>query len=328
MSGVVSNWGVDYLEIDPDYIQVNAEQPVAVFVLDTVDETEHPGLAGVVEPKWSANFTDSPSGAKQHHGTHVAGIIAAAPAPGPEGGPIGVARALYDAGMLRVGLVKVLNDQGAGAWSWIINGINHVRDIAAQEPGIRFVINMSLGGSTPNPAMQDAIMKANTEGIEVICAAGNSGNSGVDYPGKYLETWAVGAVDMQGRAASFSGRGPEVTVAAPGVQITSTYYGNTYAALGGTSMAAPHMAGIAAILLSLYPDLDPDELMQYVLAWITDLDTPGHDHATGYGVPKLGRYRANPYTEDLPDPPPPPEEPEPPKGSCLERVLPFLKMLK
>lgn len=173
------------------------------------------------------------------HGTHVAGSIAA------ERNDFGVTGVAYDAQIMSV---KVLSDAGYGYNQGIADGIRYAVDNGAN------VINLSLGGSSPNSELQNAIQYAWSSGVAVVMAAGNSGASMPGYPAAYANQWgmAVGAVDSTGALASFSNRAgsaPIDYVTASGVAVTSTTPNNSYATYSGTSMATPYMAGAMALLM-------------------------------------------------------------------------------
>ena len=112
------------------------------------------------------------------------------------------------------------------------------------------IVSMSLGAPRSFPYIHQLIKKLHNLNIPVVCAAGNSGNAGVNFPAKYEETISVAAYDINGNIASFSSKGPEVDWAAPGVNIYSTFLNNTYRRLSGTSMACPFVVGIIALMLA------------------------------------------------------------------------------
>jgi len=170
------------------------------------------------------------------HGTHVAGTIAAKKG---NGGVAGVA-----AGN-RVVPVRVLDRRGSGTWSCVIAGVDHV--YANGTPGD--VANMSLGGGK-SKAVNDAVIRASNRGIWFTVAAGNSGADASNYSpasadGTYIRT--ISATDSNDRMASWSNYGAPVDYAEPGVSINSTYKGGGYKVLSGTSMAAPHHAGLLLV---------------------------------------------------------------------------------
>ena len=255
---------------------------VKVAVLDTGIDDSHPDLASTVLE--ARDFTGSATGQRDYagHGTHVAGIIAARQ---NQQGVVGICPGLNEAGGgLLVG--KVLGDDGAGTDSSVVAGIEWA---AAQGAHL---ISMSFGSPVPSTVMQDAIRSVVSGGVFVICAAGNNGaDNSVDYPGRWIETIAVGAVDRHGRVASFSSRGPEVAVAAPGQDVLSTYPRNRYAKLSGTSMATPFVTGVVALMLAKHrqqgsqtPIQTVTQLREHLARTATDAGSPGRDPAYGYGL--------------------------------------------
>lgn len=210
---------------------------IKVAVLDTGIDTSHPDLKDNI--KGGINTITAPTRYSDDngHGTHVAGIIAALD---NTIGVIGVGPgiALY--------AVKVLDSRGSGYISDVIEGLDW-----AIKNGMQ-VVNMSLGSSAGNLSFSAAINKVYAAGIVQVAAAGNNGpgDNTVSYPAKYPEVIAVSATDSNDDIAYFSSRGPEIDLAAPGVGIFSTYKGSSYKLMSGTSMAAPHVAGAAALVLT------------------------------------------------------------------------------
>lgn len=246
---------------------------VKVAVIDTGIDCSHPDLAG--NCFFGAKYVSGGNSDDHGHGTHVAGIIGARD---NEFGVVGVApeAMLY--------AVKVLDKNGSGSLSSVANGI-----VWAVKNNMQ-VINMSLGGSSGSQALHDAVKAAWDAGILVVAAAGNSGCCDrVLYPAKYPESIAVAAVDEGDMRASFSSTGPEVTVAAPGVKILSTVPTGScalcdhsgYRALSGTSMAAPHVTGAAALLLSR--GYTAAQAWEQLAGTTRDLGYAGWDTVTGWG---------------------------------------------
>jgi len=235
-------WGVDRIDAELVWPTTTAD-PVKVAVLDTGISLKHPDLAAnikgginTINPAKSANDDNG-------HGSHVAGIIAAV---NNSIGVVGVGPAidLY--------AVKVLNAAGSGYFSDVIEGLQW-----AVANGIQ-VANMSFGASSGTQSLHDAITAAYNAGVTLVAAAGNSGNGNpVSYPAAYPEVIAVTATNSSDQVASFSSTGPEVDLAAPGVAVFSTYKRDTYATLSGTSMAAPHVTGAAALVISAKGLTDP-----------------------------------------------------------------------
>ncbi|OGH27664.1 MAG: hypothetical protein A3C27_00385 [Candidatus Levybacteria bacterium RIFCSPHIGHO2_02_FULL_39_36] len=156
--------------------------------------------------------------------------------------------------------VKVLNSNGSGYVSDIIEGIQW-----SVNNGIN-VINMSLGTTSDIQSFHDAVTAAKNAGITVVSAAGNSGpgDNTVIYPARYPESIAVSATNSSDGQPSWSSRGPEVDIAAPGNSILSTYRGGGYTTLSGTSMATPHVAGAAAMVLSNHPGFTPSQVQTHL----------------------------------------------------------------
>jgi subtilisin len=233
-----SPWGIAAVKAK-EAQSISRGAGAVVCIVDTGVQPNHPDLAANIAG--GENFVaqkgriEASAWADDNgHGSHVAGTIAALD------NSIGVIGIAPDA---RLFAVKALNRQGSGYLSAIAEGIRSCIENAAH------VVNMSLGGSQDSSLLRAAVQDAAGAGLIVVAAAGNE-SSGVSYPAKYPEVVAVSAVDSSMRLASFSNSGPEVDFAGPGVSVLSTYKGSGYATLSGTSMAAPHVAGVAALMVS------------------------------------------------------------------------------
>lgn len=224
-------WGVARVNA-PNAWKYTQGSGVKIGIIDTGIDLDHTDLnvAGGFNALDSAKNADDDSG----HGTHVAGIIAAIK---DNGGIVGVAP------KAKLYAVKVLDGTGGGTASQIIAGIQWCITNKMK------VINMSLGAPVDVAALKKAIAKAHKAGIVVVCATGNSGRA-VTYPAAYKETIAVSASDSRDRLWYKSCRGPEVDFIAPGVSIFSTFKGGSYQTHSGTSMACPHVAGLAALAIA------------------------------------------------------------------------------
>ena len=213
---------------------------VTVAVIDTGVDLDHPEFQGRLVPGYDFVDDDNEADDGNSHGTHVAGTIAGA---SDGAGITGVAP---DAKIMPI---RVLDDEGYGWTSDIIAGVRWAADNGAD------VINLSLGGGGYSKAMADAIAHASGLGAVVVMAAGNSGGGSPDYPAAHAvnDGLAVGAVDQQRSMAGFSNRAGSTVldyVTAPGVDIYSAIPGGGYSNYNGTSMATPHVAGVAALLKS------------------------------------------------------------------------------
>jgi thermitase len=223
---------------------------VAIAVLDSGIDQNHPDLAGKITK--NANFTTSPTVDDLFgHGTHVAGSVAAS-----TNNSTGVAGTCPNCTLYNV---KVLDDTNSGFNSWVANGITWAADNGAK------VINMSLGGTTASSTLETAVNYAWSRGVVLVAAAMNNNSSAAFYPAFYTNVIAVAATDHNDAKASFSNFGAWVDVAAPGDEILSTAPNHTsvlwptavtYGTLDGTSMATPHVAGLAGLIWSASPSSD------------------------------------------------------------------------
>jgi len=269
-------WGVD--RIDADLVWgITTGDPVKVAIIDTGIDLTHPDLKDNIKGGYNAINSRESANDDNGHGTHVAGIIAAID---NEIGVIGVGP------KIDLYAVKVLDRNGSGYLSDVIEGL----DWAIQN-GMQ-VVNMSLGTSDNIDSFHQAVQKVNAAGITQVAAAGNNYGGAVDYPGAYDEVIAVSATNKSDRIANFSSVGPQVDLAAPGVSIYSTYKGSTYKTLDGTSMASPHVAGTAALVLTQTAKCDTDlsgscspaEVQQRLEVTAEDLGTAGRDDFYGSGL--------------------------------------------
>jgi len=267
-------WNIDRVDAEISW-SISTGDSVKVGVIDTGIDLKHPDLKENIKGGYNAiNPSKSPND-DNGHGTHVAGIIAAL---NNTIGVIGVGP------KIDLYAIKVLGASGSGYLSDVIEGLEW-----AVENGMQ-VVNMSLGTSQDVPSFHDAILSAYNAGITIVAAAGNTGGS-VTYPAAYSEVIAVSATDEENQIASFSSRGPEIDLAAPGVNIYSTYKGSSYKTLSGTSMAAPHVTGAAALVIDTKKcDLDkdtictPDEVRERLKQTASDLGEPGNDNLYGAGL--------------------------------------------
>lgn len=201
------------------------------------------------------------------HGTHCAGTIAAAI---NGAGVVGVAPAAF------LFAVKVLSSSGSGAWSNLIAGIdwcitNRMR-----------IVSMSLGAPSAPSAVETICNTAWSKGLLLIAAAGNEGGP-VGAPAKFGSVVAVSAIDSGNLLASFSNRGPEVELCAPGVNVLSTLPGGTHGRLSGTSMACPHVSGAAALAWGGHRYSDNVTVRRLLARTSDNLGIPGRDEKFGYG---------------------------------------------
>lgn len=244
---------ISWDKLDATSSAFNPATPSAeIAVVDTGVDYTHPDLAGKVDTGEDWDFVNNDNDAMDDnlHGTHVAGIAAADTnnSTGIGGVSINTAKILP---------VKVLDQNGSGYYSWIASGIIYAADHGAK------VINLSLGGNIKSTTLENAVNYAWNKGTVVVAAAGNSNNSSKTYPGAYTNAMAVWASNQNDGKASFSSYGTWVDIGAPGVSILSTIpfskdtkdgLQDGYYLGSGTSMATPHVAGLAGLLYSQHPD--------------------------------------------------------------------------
>lgn len=237
-------WQYPKIQAPEAWAVVTGAAQVAIAILDSGIDQSHEDLQ--VKIARNVNFTRSRTVDDRYgHGTHVAGSAAAATNNG-----LGVAGTCPNCVLYNV---KVLGDNGSGSWSAIANGI-----VWAANSGAK-VINMSLGGSTGSSTVEAAVNYAWGKGVVLVAAAGNENTTSPLYPAAYDNVIAVAATDQSDNKASFSNYGSWVDIAAPGVGILSTApdhrnriwgSGVKYAVGNGTSMATPHVAGVAGLVWS------------------------------------------------------------------------------
>ncbi|AEV87601.1 peptidase [Actinoplanes sp. SE50] len=268
-------WDLDTMHV-PAARSMSTGAGVTVAVIDTGVDGSHPDLAGQVLTGYDAIAGQAGGNTDpQGHGTHVAGTVAAL-----TGNGIGVSSVAPGVKILPV---RVLDANGNGYDSDTAKGIVWAADHGAN------VINMSLGGTDRSSAISDAVTYARGKGVVVVAAAGNDRAAGspANYPGADDGVIAVAATDSGDTVAAYSNAGGYVDVAAPGSAILSTYPtalgASGYASMSGTSMATPHVAAVAALLLAAKPGLTPDQVQTALETSAADLGTAGRDDDYGYG---------------------------------------------
>jgi thermitase len=252
--GNVSQWGPKAVSAPAAWDLTTGSSNITIAIVDTGIDSTHPDLSSKVVGQYS--FTGSTKDGFGH-GTHVAGIAAAA-----TNNDVGIAGMCPNCSILSV---KVLDDQGSGYMSDVASGITYAASHGAR------VISLSLGGNSRSETLHSALDYAIANNALPVCATGNNGSSlNTPEPGYWHDCLSVVATDQNGARASFSNYGIKADVAAPGVAILSTMptypvtltggsygYRMNYDALSGTSMATPIVAGIAGLVLSQNPSLTP-----------------------------------------------------------------------
>lgn len=270
----MTGWEQDMLGVERLAQRLGAaglDRSVTVAIVDTGIDYTHPYLSDYV-PDRGYDFINNDYDAydDNSHGTHVAGIVV---------------NTMSDTAV-KLLPVKVLSGDGYGSSLSVSNGILYAAECGAD------VINLSLGGaSTGSGHYEDrAIADAVSMGAVVVVAAGNdSSDTAYSCPAHNSSAIVVAAIDEDMDRAYFSNYGNSVDVSAPGVDIYSSIPGGGYAFYSGTSMAAPHISGVAALLKKAYPEYKCSEIESLITANCIDLGTAGFDVYYGYGVPEVSK---------------------------------------
>lgn len=258
---------------------------VIVAVLDTGVDLSHPDLKANLLTDQGYDFLDDVPSPQddESHGTAVAGIIGALG--NNREGVTGIAW------HVKILPIKALNSQGRGPDSAMVKAILYAADNGAR------VINISSTGTRYSAALETAVQYAQDKGALIVAAGGNTGNgdNSVDYPAAFDGVMAVAAIDDKDRLATFSQRQPYISIAAPGVDVPSTAWAGAgrgpYASQSGTSIAAPHVSGAAAILWALRPDLSAGDIAN---ALTTNADkVSSTDPGYGAGIVNVSRAAAS-----------------------------------
>lgn len=243
-SAQVIPWGVQRVQA-PKVWEITEGNAVRVGIIDTGIDGKHPDLKANVKGGVNTYNATSPLSDENGHGTHVAGTVAAV---NNSFGVVGVAPKveLYS--------LKCFSPDGTATLTDIAQAIDWAIHHRMQ------VLNMSFGSSENSRVLHQAIKAALHHGIIMMASSGNS-STPLEYPAKYPEVFAIGALEPNDRIAKFSNYGKTLNYVAPGVDILSTWPVTPgYNTLSGTSMASPHMSGIAALLLSQSPQLSPQQV--------------------------------------------------------------------
>ncbi|MED4286330.1 S8 family peptidase [Priestia megaterium] len=285
----ISNYGIDLINARFFWEKSYLGQDAIIAILDTGCDVQHEALKDNIIDGF--NFTTDDDGEINNvtdymgHGTHVAGIAAAT----NKKDIIGVAP------KAKLLIVKVIGQNGQGDYETLIKGLQFATAWRGRNNEKVDVINLSLGGPNDDPALKEAIDQAIEENISIVVSAGNNGD-GSDltdetlYPGFYKEVIQVSAVDESLNPTHFSNTNRNIDFLAPGNLIYSTFPENSYMQLSGTSMAAPHVTGAIALLISFYKatnsPINIDSIYNYLVSH--SLTLPNFSKKTqGNGIIKL-----------------------------------------
>lgn len=282
------NWNLEMLEIDQyiEYVKKKVgNESITVCVLDSGADATHPDLKDRMKYIYDEDGTpigtyeDKGEGRSTGHGTHVSGIVA----------------------KCTKGLnVEILPLQGFPAWSMAATGVNLAVEVGAK------VINMSFGTEYNGELVRydcyetfhDAIQIALDAGVSIVTSAGNNGYTNLTIEDYYQcpshfgvkdGVVTVANVDVNENRASDSGYGQAVDLAAPGTYIHSSYLNHINICMSGTSMAAPHITAIVAMMRLVNPEKSPAEIESLLKSYCKDLGEEGRDDYYGEGIPKMSR---------------------------------------
>jgi thermitase len=251
---------------------------VKVGIVDTGIARNHEDLIGKTIDCGQSTAGVVTSGAcvdDNGHGTHVAGTITA-----NANNARGVTGVAFNSPL---SICKALSGPlGQGTTSDVASCITWVTDRGAK------VISMSLGGGAAT-TLQNAVRYATSHDVLVLAAAGNDGNATLEYPAAYAEVVSVAATDARDAHAAFSNRNADVEVAAPGVNVLSSYNDGGYRVLSGTSMATPHAAGVAAVIRTRNPTFTAAQARSKLDAAVDDKGAAGRDRSFGFGRVNLAK---------------------------------------
>ncbi|MCH1625591.1 S8 family peptidase [Ferdinandcohnia quinoae] len=263
-------WNLRMIETENGWGFSRGADNVVIAVIDTGVDLDHPDLAGRITNGYNLVKENQTPDDDNGHGTHVAGIIAS-----KTNNHEGIAGITWFNPIMPI---KAMGPDGYGSSFDIARGIIWATDNGAD------VINMSLGNYQKSKMLKHAVDYAYQRDVIMVAASGNDNSSQPSYPAAFPQVLSVAAVDDNGDRAEFSNYGNYIDVSAPGVDIPSTYIDHQYAALSGTSMAAPHVTALAALIRSRNPSLSNKEVIKIIKQTSIDLGKAGKDNLFGEGL--------------------------------------------
>jgi hypothetical protein len=262
---------------------ISENKSLAIALIDTGVDLEHPDLKGNLLPGINLIDPGAPPQDDNGHGTNVAGVIAAV-----SNNKQGISGLVWKAQIMPI---KALEANGRGDEDKLGEGIRY-----AVDQGVKIVV-LSVGLYPSSPYMRDVVQYAEDNGVLLISASGNDGKS-VKYPAAYPTVLAVGGVTADNRVEPNSNYGPEIDVVAPW-DVFTTQLGGGYTYNEGTSMAAPQVAGVAALLWAQYPEFKPHQIRHMIRQTAEDIEAPGWDPYSGYGLVRADRALTEKYSDDF-----------------------------
>ncbi|PFP24253.1 hypothetical protein COJ96_23355 [Bacillus sp. AFS073361] len=271
--GYSRQWYLPKLQLPKVWDKTKGSSKITVAIIDGGVQKDHPDIKGKIISPYNA-VNGSSSYAPDKHATHVAGIIAG------NFNKYGIAGIAPDVKIMPINVFQGDLASSDTVIRAIYYAVAHHAD----------VINMSLGDDSYSYLLESATKYAKSKGVVLVAAAGNSSTFLPMYPAASEGVIGVSATDRNDRIASFSNYGNYIDLAAPGVDIYSSIAGSTYASYDGTSMAAPMVSGIAALVRTKNPFLSPSQVETILKKSTIDLGSRGWDEDFGYG--RIDAYKA------------------------------------
>lgn len=270
-------WGPQKIGAPAAWDATTGGSTSVIAILDSGVSSIHPDFMGIMGKILTGSNCVTPGGSTDDnvgHGTHVAGIAAAI-----GNNNIGIAGISWLSPILPI---KVADSSGLVTTGTEVCGLDFAAGFAANNPGDQVSANMSFGGAGYSQLVKDAVDLAISKNVVLIAAAGNDGKATVLFPAGYPGVMAVGATDPSNNLATFSTHGSQLSVVAPGVDIYSTLPTSGpvsapigYGYLSGTSMAAPHVTGVAALVRAKNPTFTVSQVRSQIEKTATNLPTAG-----------------------------------------------------
>lgn len=300
-------WYLDYLNMEEAWRLMDSVpcSPVKVAVIDSGIDLYHGDLNANVDPASCVNSVTTAypkidnDYSANGHGTHIAGIVGAVTGNGQ--GVAGVA-----GNYAKISAIQC-HDGNKMLSSYVVNAIQYAVMTDAD------IINLSMGTSQSDPLLENAMQKAYDAGILIVCSAGNDGTDRTHYPSAYSSGIGVIATGKNGQKRSDANYGTDNFISAPGDQILNTLPNGRYGYLGGSSMSAGVVSGVAAAMLSVNPSLSVEEVKQILAETAVDTYSPGFDAYSGWGIVSADKAVKTAIEMRYGQVPPEPEEPEEPE---------------
>lgn len=268
---VSSQWAINTLSLPEAWEITKGSNSISVAVIDSGVSRNHPDLSNEkILQGWDLIHETYVSLDPVGHGTEVTGVIAATP-----NNEVGITGTCWNVSIIPY---AVVHDDGTIYSSDVVQAIYLATDAGCK------VINISLGGSTNVSAEDSAIQYAISKGCIVVAAAGNDGNSTMNYPASYDNVISVASIKKTLVRSIFSNNNNYIDVCAPGEGIYTTTDDNSYAKVAGTSFSTPYVSGIAALAAACIPSLTSTQFQNAITMTSADLGTAGYDHYYGYGL--------------------------------------------